>query len=226
MAILIDGYNLLNSANIVAEGPGKYSLEKSRRSLLRFLVAVVEPSERPGTTVVFDGREAPLGLPKKSSFQEITILFSEPGTEADDLIEQMIPKYSAPRRLTVVSSDHRIQRAARRRQATAVDSEVWVAQQVAARRLRALRGRRDSSESREAGEGQLSEREVAQWLVEFGDIEIASLESEFAKEPPGVCSEENETAASDGEADEIRNDDQEELKDFNPFPKGYGEDLL
>jgi hypothetical protein len=39
----------------------------------------------------------------------------------------LIRKHSSPRALTVVSSDHRLHRAARRRRATPIDSDRWVA---------------------------------------------------------------------------------------------------
>ena len=66
----------------------------------------------------------------------ITVRFAAQYEEADELIEELIRADSAPRRLVVVSSDHRIQRAARRRRAKAVDSDVWYAELVRARRER------------------------------------------------------------------------------------------
>ena len=46
----------------------------------------------------------------------------------------MITADTAPRRSTVVSSDHRVQRAARRRKARAVDSEIWYETAIRKRR--------------------------------------------------------------------------------------------
>lgn len=224
MAILIDGYNLLNAANIVAEGPGPYSLEKSRRSLLRFLVAVLETSERPTTTVVFDGREAPSGLPQASTYEQITVLFSQPGAEADDLLEELIPEYSAPRRLVVVSSDHRIQRAARRRQAMAVDSEVWTRQRVATRTT-------DATEDAEKsiGSAPLSDAEIADWLRRFGDVQVESLEAELQAETNREPQDSASRSPDDIDPDDVESsedDEKDALQGFDPFPKGYGEDLL
>jgi len=42
------------------------------------------------------------------------------------VLEELIEAEADPRHLTVVSSDHRIQRAARRRKAIFVDSDAWL----------------------------------------------------------------------------------------------------
>ena len=55
-------------------------------------------------------------------------MFASQDEDADTVIERLVAADSAPKRLTVVSSDHRLQRAAHRRKATAVDSDVWFAQ--------------------------------------------------------------------------------------------------
>src|SRR5262249_44389632 len=46
--------------------------------------------------------------------------------EADDLIELLIRRASSPRQLTVVSDDHRIQQAARRRHCTALGCAAYL----------------------------------------------------------------------------------------------------
>jgi hypothetical protein len=57
----------------------------------------------------------------------MTILFSPRKGSADDVLEELIEAEADPRNLIVVSSDHRIQRAARRRKATYLDSQDWLA---------------------------------------------------------------------------------------------------
>ena len=123
MAILIDGYNLLYAAGIRAETAPPHTLERSRSALLNFVAAAVDPEELCRTTVVFDAANAPPGLPDRRSHRGILVLFARKHDTADALIEELIAAEDAPRRLTVVSSDHRIQRAARRRRATAIDSD-------------------------------------------------------------------------------------------------------
>ena len=128
MPLLIDGYNLLNAAGILGRGRGPGSLERARQALLNTLVESLPPDEVPRTTVVFDASESPWGVAKQIDHRGITVQFASKDDDADTVIEQLIAADSAPKRLTVVSSDHRIQRAAKRRRATAIDSDIWFAQ--------------------------------------------------------------------------------------------------
>ena len=81
--------------------------------------------------------------------------------------DALIAADSAPRRLTVVSSDHRLQRAAHRRKATAIDSDKWFAQ--------LMRDRQERHASQPAPnlkpEGPFSAGEVEYWLKQFGEKE-------------------------------------------------------
>jgi len=128
MAILIDGYNLLNAVGIEGRRSGQGSLEAARAGLLDWLAEHLSEDQRGQTTVVFDAREAPPGLPRELAWRGITVRFAPRGQDADTLLEELIREDRAPRRSTVVSSDHRVQRAARRRRARAVDSDVWFAE--------------------------------------------------------------------------------------------------
>jgi hypothetical protein len=71
---------------------------------------------------------------------------------------------NSPRRLTVVSSDHRIQRAAKRRRARAVDSDVWYAEVLRARQQR----QKTAAEDPERPAAPLLEEDVRFWMREFG----------------------------------------------------------
>lgn len=125
MPLLIDGYNLMYAAGIVGAGSGKGGLERSRAALARFVGESLAASERGRAVVVFDAAGAPPGLPSSITLHGVAIRFAKGYRDADELIEELIAADTSPRKLTVVSSDHRIQRAARRRRATAVDSDVW-----------------------------------------------------------------------------------------------------
>ena len=103
---------------------------------MNFLAESLDPRKLPRTTVVFDAHDAPRGCREVLEHRGITVRFAAQYEEADDLIEELIDADSAPRRLVVVSSDHRLQRAARRRRAKAVDSDVWYAELLRARRER------------------------------------------------------------------------------------------
>jgi predicted RNA-binding protein with PIN domain len=112
MPFLIDGYNLLHAMGRLTARDGKKALAGARRSLLlkvhggRGLDKMV--------TVVFDAAGAPPGAPAQETFDGIQVKFSR-GETADDMIEELIRDEARPRSLTVVSDDHRIQHAARRR---------------------------------------------------------------------------------------------------------------
>lgn len=184
MALLIDGYNLLNVTGIFAEaGPGT-ELHRNRLALLNFLAASISKRERSQTTIVFDAAGAPPGLPRMIMHEGITVHFSPPNSDADEMIEDLLEKFAAPRSLLVVSSDHRIQRAARHRGADYVDSEQWYAE-LAAKRRKKKKSIDDAKPS-----GKPTPDELGHWVREFG----------------------GDPTPKDGPE--------------NPFPPGYGDDLL
>ncbi len=113
MAILIDGYNLLHAVGRLSARDPKKALEGARRSLL-LKVRGGQGVGAESVTVVFDAGKAPPGAPSEEEFDGIHVKFAH-GETADDMIEDTIRKESNPRSLTVVSDDHRIQHAARRR---------------------------------------------------------------------------------------------------------------
>ncbi|MEM7626702.1 MAG: NYN domain-containing protein [Planctomycetota bacterium] len=82
-----------------------------------------------GIVVVADGRPKPLRA-VESPVPEVELVFAgqTPGSHrsADDLIIQLINQHSAPRRLTVVSSDRQIRAAARRRKARDLSSDDFI----------------------------------------------------------------------------------------------------
>jgi predicted RNA-binding protein with PIN domain len=164
MPLLIDGYNLLHASNILGRGRGSTALHRSREALLNVLAASLTPDEIPRTTVVFDAHDPPWGLSRQTNHQGLTIIFASRETDADSLIEELIKKHSAPRKLTVVSSDHRLHRAAKRRRATAIDSDRWFAQLLRERHERSQLPTADAIKP----EGPVSSGEVDFWLRQFG----------------------------------------------------------
>ena len=164
MALLIDGYNLLHASGILGRGRGPGGLERSRAALLNFLVESLEPAELAQTTIVFDAQQSPGGLPRTIQHRGLTVRFADRGSDADSLIEQLILANTSPRRLTVVSSDHRLHRAARRRKATAVDSDRWHAE-ILRRRAESHRG---AAEAPLKPSDPQSQSEVNFWLRQFG----------------------------------------------------------
>ncbi len=134
MPVLIDGYNLMYAAGLISRGLGPESLARARSALLNFVAMSLPEAELAGSVVVFDSSQAPAGLPQTSRHRGLLVQFATHYEDADALIEELIRQCSAPKRLTVVSSDHRLQRAARRRRAKAVNSDTWFASVVEGRR--------------------------------------------------------------------------------------------
>jgi predicted RNA-binding protein with PIN domain len=195
MSLVIDGYNLLHASGILGRGVGPGGLERSRGALLGFLAESLDEQELSQTTVVFDAREAPPGLPRVVQHRGMTIRFAEPGSDADTMIEGLIQADSSPRRLIVVSSDHRLHRAARRRRAKAIDSDKWYAE-ILRRRIDRLR--RKSPGQKPAGPP--SESEVHFWLRQFG------LEDRDSPAPPSE-SPPPESPFPPGYGEDVRQED-------------------
>jgi predicted RNA-binding protein with PIN domain len=116
MPHLIDGYNLLFATGRLTARSARHSLEGARKDLLIQVAAGHGPTGS-GVTVVFDAQSAPPGCPSADDRGGVRVLFAK-GKTADDLIEELIRDEPSPRLLTVVSDDHRIQQAARRRGCT------------------------------------------------------------------------------------------------------------
>jgi predicted RNA-binding protein with PIN domain len=112
MPTIIDGYNMLHAMGRLTARDGKHALEAARRWLLLQLTSAKTTID--DVTVVFDAVAAPSGAPAAEEHARVHFVFSH-GQTADDLIEEIIRGESNSRSLTVVSDDHRIQRAARRR---------------------------------------------------------------------------------------------------------------
>lgn len=125
MLLLVDGYNLLHVSGLFGPAGAPPTLEQSRLALLEYLAVRLPQSLRKRTTLVFDAAAAPPGLPSQMAHAEMQVRFAPRKSSADDLIAELIFQESDPRHLTVVSSDHAVQRSARQRGAKFVDSEVW-----------------------------------------------------------------------------------------------------
>ncbi len=168
MALLIDGYNLLHASGILPRGRGPGSLERARLALLNFLVESLEPAELARATIVFDAPDTPRILPGELVHRGLKVNFARGPEGADERIEELIRQDSAPRRLVVVSSDHRLHRAARRRRATPIDSDHWHRQLIARRFARPAEPHLPAKPTGPPGAD-----EVAYWLEQFACDEQA-----------------------------------------------------
>jgi len=202
MALLIDGYNLLHASGIFGKARGASGFQASREALLQFLSASIEPAERRQTTVVFDASQAPPGLSRTVSHDDMTVRYASGYPDADTLIEELIAVHAAPRSLLVVSSDHRIQRAAQRRKARFVDSDRWCGELW---RQRADAHRAAGKAIPEKPQRDLTPAEIDYWVQQFA-VESPDTPTGGAQQPSSTGSDAEERQS--------------------PFPPGYGEDLL
>jgi predicted RNA-binding protein with PIN domain len=165
MHYLIDGYNLLHAMGVIRGRLGPLGLEKARGRLLGLLRGA-HGDESASVTVVFDAAGAPPGAAEERSFQGIRVQFARRPHEADDVIEMLIGLESVPRQLTVVSDDHRVQRAARRRHCPVQGCLDYLDELDRKRFVR----QHQPQETPEKGT-HVSGTEVRRWMDEFADLE-------------------------------------------------------
>jgi len=153
---IIDGHNLLHSIREVDEGSESISDVQLCRIVGRYLKLISEKGE-----IIFDGT----GPRDKSGFDNISnleVLFAGLNTDADTVIEDKIRANTAPKRLSIVSSDRRLRRAAQVRKAMAVKSELFW------NNLQKQLSRKKTMREPAAKRRGLSESETKQWLEFFG----------------------------------------------------------
>jgi predicted RNA-binding protein with PIN domain len=169
MRLLIDGYNLMFAAGLLGKRLGPDGFRKVRTRFLNDLADALGAVEAHLTTVVFDAAAPPDDLPRQTSHKGITVVFAVGDENADERIEHLIAAHSAPKGLTVVSSDHRIRRAAARRKAKAMTAdEFWI--QVHERKPGKTTPPPPPSPEEQSRLHGLSPRETEMWLEVFRDV--------------------------------------------------------
>jgi len=164
MFYLLDGYNLLHAMGVLDGRVGPSGLERARLNLLGIL-AGAHADEAKNVTVVFDAADPPRGMPAESEYRGVHVVFAVEHEQADDLIEQLIRKASAPKNLTVVSDDHRIQQAGRRRQCVVLGCQDYLKTLAKKRRERKAPPADPTAKPRT-----VSESETLHWLEQFRDL--------------------------------------------------------
>jgi predicted RNA-binding protein with PIN domain len=179
MRTLIDGYNLMFAAGLMAPRFGPDGLRKARTRFLNDLARKLGPVEAHLTTVVFDVRKAPDGRPSEARHKGITTVFAVANPTADERIDELIRAHPAPKRLTVVSSDNQVRASAKRRGATSLTADEFLD--------RLDRPPRPPSAPVSSGPEKpthLSEAEAAYWADEFGEVDRSDeLKQAFEGDP-------------------------------------------
>ncbi len=154
--VIIDGHNLLHTIQKAYEGFESLTDIRLCGVIDRFLKLTSEKG-----LIIFDGT-GPRDKERFETFGNLEVVFAGPGHDADTVIEEKILQNTAPRRLTVVSSDRRLRRAAALRRALPVKSQVFwdqVQKELSRKRHKPEPG---------AKRGGLTEGETQQWLKFFG----------------------------------------------------------
>jgi predicted RNA-binding protein with PIN domain len=154
---IIDGNNLLWAIQEKFEEREIATEVELCRVLGRFFAATAEEGQ-----IVFDGA-GPADKSEFNSVDNVEVYFAGFHKDSDSVIEEKIKVNTAPRRLTVVSSDRRLRKAAALRKATAVKAEdFWaeVQKELSRRKPR-------QKEPMEKKEG-LTESETERWMDLFG----------------------------------------------------------
>jgi predicted RNA-binding protein with PIN domain len=121
---LIDGYNLMHATGVLDKEVKSHKLfQQRRRRFLSNLADALGAERAAETTVVFDASTQPADMPIVANYQGLSLIFAVGDENADARIEQLIAEHSAPKSLTVVSTDRRVRKAATRRKAKAVTSD-------------------------------------------------------------------------------------------------------
>ncbi len=155
MPVIIDGHNLLWSIKNTEDFTSITDAGMCR-ILDSYFGLVGDKAE-----IIFDG----IGPPNKTEFDNIKnleVTFSGRRTDCDTVIEQRILDSTAPKRLTIVSSDRRLRDAASARKAADVKSEdFW---NEVKKRLSRPRKSKEPAAKRSG----LTESETELWLRAFG----------------------------------------------------------
>ncbi|NNE01017.1 MAG: hypothetical protein HKN47_27185 [Pirellulaceae bacterium] len=173
LLLLIDGYNVVSPVAPPARNTDPNWLHRERMQLVNRLVTHLDAETRSRTCVVFDAANPPRDRPNRFEVEGIEVLFATEYPEADDCIEELIAAHHSPKRLAVVSSDHRVQAAAKRRGAASFDSQEWLDRLLDGKVGLAIdiangAGQGSAEEASDKPTGRLSDEKVSDWMKEFG----------------------------------------------------------
>jgi len=175
LLLLIDGYNVVAPVAAPSRNPGRKPdptwLHRERNQLIHRLAQHLSEDIRCRTCVVFDAANPPPDRPSEFEVEGISVRFAVDHPEADDLLEEIIAADSAPKTLAVVSSDHRVQTAAKRRSCVCFDSQPWLDDLIDGKvGLAVVPNRRagEGSQPKSDKPDSVDEGDVQKWMEDFG----------------------------------------------------------
>ncbi|MEM9065610.1 MAG: NYN domain-containing protein [Planctomycetota bacterium] len=155
--LLIDTYNVLQTTGVLPP-----ELAGPEPEDLALLLAQSRYRDWEIRLICDGTRPRGAKTPKKGRLRAI---YAGPGVEADSRIEEMITKSTAPKRLLIVSSDHRIRKAASKRRCRWLDSMGFLDQLAADAKAGPERPTGKPGFTRKVP---LDPAEVRRWADEFG----------------------------------------------------------
>jgi predicted RNA-binding protein with PIN domain len=176
MLWLIDGYNLMYAAGALDSRKIRRELfHRKRRRFLSDLADALGPERCRETTVVLDASTPPADFPLETVHQGLNLIFALGDENADARIETLIAAHSAPKSLTVVSSDRRIRRAAQRRRARTLSADEFLdlLERFQTAKRREMPSQNPATPRSLDRDSPLSAEEAALWLAEFGELDAA-----------------------------------------------------
>jgi len=175
LALIVDGYNVIFA---MVRHPLRYDSGECER--LR--TGLLERLERYRTltgeeiTVVFDGGPGGAHLARLQHFGGLTVIFSDPESDADAEIKRLVRESTGARELRVVTDDRRIAAGVRRFGAKISSTDDL---------LRKM-GRAEKRQGVEAEQAEPSYRpadyEVDDWVAAFGEVDEQELDDEEDEE--------------------------------------------
>jgi predicted RNA-binding protein with PIN domain len=121
--LIIDGYNLMHAIGLARRTYGPGDLERCRNRLIQQVTSALDPVILADSVIVFDATQSGPRDPPQLSPGPLHVVYSRDGRDADAEIEMMLSMHSSPKQVLVISSDHRLHKAASRRRARCMDSE-------------------------------------------------------------------------------------------------------
>lgn len=203
MRWLIDGYNLMHAAGAFgSKHVGGSAFCRRRRRFLCMLADTLGSERARETTIVFDAKSPPHDFDLETTYGGLHLIFALGDESADARIEQLIAAHSAPKSLTVISTDHRVRRAAAHRKAKAVTSDEFLdeLERLGRGQVRQAPDEAEPTARPLDRDAPLSPDEAAYWLSEFAELD-SGQEIQQALAPDRVLLTDDEIARIQREID-------------------------
>ena len=167
MRYVIDACNLIFKDRKLEETLESQGFQPAKELLVSMLSRFAQAEGIEQVTAVFDGSEKAAHRPRRQreAAGRVELIYADPRTDADRCIIELVEDASRPGEITVVSSDKFIIRHVQRAQGRHIGCRDFLRQM-----RQAVHHARDPLHGEHPGKfrGQLSAREVEEWMKYFG----------------------------------------------------------